>query len=903
MRDKLLIKLARWHANKPFRMLLIAIFGTILLGILAGELDITMRWSDLLPENDPRTIQFNKIIDEFVSSTSLVVLVQGDENRIKDFSDHIASLIINVMDTTQDNRKLIKRIDYKSETDFLKKHGLMLIKKDELEDIFELFTDPNLVQFVNNISVAMEKEYVGRSESISTREREDRAYAFLSGIESLIQLMSTEIAGETSVKATVDELLVGEGYFLSYNKTALILNVIPNFTMMDADLMVLCTDLVQEIVDRELKNYPDITAGLTGMIAVGRDEMVYSEQSLGYTSLIAMITILVLLIISFRMWIAPVFASINLFVGIIWAMGIVAVVVGQLNIMTSMMTVILLGLGIDFAIHIISGFTERRALGEPIAIALEQTFLKSGKGVLTGAFTTSFAFLTMIISSSRGMKEMGVVTGLGLLAIMLVTFLLLPTLLVLREKRRQKKMEGTEIRRADISFRFLGRLGAFISERRKVTLVFIIILTGLLVFAAIQIEFDHNYMNIEPEGLTSIILQDTILYEFDLSMDYALILTDNVSQSRQLSKKFRELSSVAITEDISLYLPSEEEQATRREIIHTIVDQIHQSKLKKEISPGEWDQFNAALQRLLMNIVEMQDMAFLGGQDKVDKKCTEIIGHPLKERGKSILEQLIDLCQNEPDKMRKTLSEIQKLFAPYFQQSVLFMADTSTINLSDLPNSILDRYVNANRDQFLITVFPAGNIWQDAQFLDRFVEDVEQVSERATGMPPVFRALMEIIGRDGRKAVLLTLIMVFFLLLIDFRHAGDALLAMIPLIFGIFWMVGIMHMFGLKLTVMNVMGLPMILGIGIDDGVHIVHRWRHEGNGRIPIVFASTGKAIMLTSLTTMLAFGSLLFSIWRGFGQLGSALFIGVAACFVATVVILPALIGWIEKKKEKHG
>jgi hypothetical protein len=94
------------------------------------------------------------------------------------------------------------------------------------------------------------------------------------------------------------------------------------------------------------------------------------------------------------------------------------------------------------------------------------------------------------------------------------------------------------------------------------------------------------------------------------------------------------------------------------------------------------------------------------------------------------------------------------------------------------------------------------------------------------------------------------------------------------------------------------MALPMIVGIGIDDGVHIVHRWRHEGKGKVLTVFASTGKAILLTSLTTMLAFGSLIFSIWRGFGHLGAALFLGVGACFLTTVVILPGIIGFLERK-----
>ena len=226
------------------------------------------------------------------------------------------------------------------------------------------------------------------------------------------------------------------------------------------------------------------------------------------------------------------------------------------------------------------------------------------------------------------------------------------------------------------------------------------------------------------------------------------------------------------------------------------------------------------------------------------------------------------------------------------------MTETPGIEQADLPESILDRYSNERRDQFLISVFPAGNVWADAPFLKRFVGDLERVSDRATGMPPVFRALIEVIGQDGQKAVLLTLGIVFLLLWVDFRSPGYALMAMIPLAAGVFWMVGLMKLSGMQLTVMNVMGLPMILGIGIDDGVHIVHRWQAEGKGKLRVIFSSTGKAVLLTSLTTMLAFGSLVFSIWRGFAHLGGALFLGVGACFLTTVLFLSGIIGFLERK-----
>ena len=1067
MRDKLLKKLAHLHVNHPWRMLALVIVLTLIFGALSEQLDVTMRWSDLLPSGDRRTIQFNKIIDEFVSATSIIVVVQGEkEEQMKKFADELYSHLLTVVDTSKNaenkqkiaklnkkieklktgenneikisqltaeikklqariNKKLVRRVDYKMEVDFLKNHGLMLLKEDDLKNMKDIFTDPNLLGVLFNINNAMEKEYVGQEESISTREKEDQAVMFLDGIQNLVQLMQKHAQGEDvspqQAQAGVDKLLLGEPYFLSYDEKALILNVIPNFTMFDLDLLVSGTEAIKVVVDEVSKQYPEIQAGLTGMMAVGRDEMVYSQQSLGKTSIIAIIAILALLIVSFRMWIAPLFAMFNLLIGILWAIGVAALVVGQLNIMTQMMAVILLGLGIDFSIHIISGFTEWRAAGDSIATSMEKTFLKSGKGILTGGLTTAFAFLTMIIASSRGMKEMGIVTGLGLLAILLTTFLFLPIMLVFRERFREisdmnihvkilailhiifgilgiiislalliiisffpekiqtawityaasiyliwsvfeligglglkkhlswariiiliigfvslmvipvgtivgiytlwallkiKKPIARDISTSkkfipgdlstskkfvqrDITFKSLGQTGEWLSKRYVFTILASIIITILLIWSALNITFDYNYMNIEPKGLESIALQDTVLEKFDMTLDYGMILTDNIDDSREMAEKYRDMGTVAMTEDISLYLPSLEQQEKRKPHIEQIYRAINSSLPRKAVRPNELTKISQEIERLEKNVMEMQDMAFLGGQDKVDNKCKKIVGDPENANSKNMIQNFLKLLNSNNPSIVASLSRFQQTFAPYFKESVIKMCSIEPILLEQLPASIMDRYSNEDKTQFLVTVFPAGNMWTDARFLYRFVDDLERVSNEVTGFPPVFRALVDIIGRDGRRASLLTLIIVFILLWLDFRSIRHALMAMIPLAVGLLWMIGLMHLTGQQLTVMNVMALPMILGIGIDDGVHIVHRWQHEGKGKILTVFASTGKAIMLTSLTTMLAFGSLVFSIYRGFGQLGAALFVGVAACFLTTVIILSGIIGMVERER----
>jgi len=905
MRDKILKALAKLHAQHPWKMVIVVLIISIIMGAFAAQLEQSMRWTDLLPTKSEKTIQYNKVINEFVTATNIIVIVEGEEEKIKAFAEAVVPQIKLATDP-KDGKLYAKRIDYKQDVDFIREHGLMLIEADNLQNMKELYQNPNLIPLLTNINNSFEKEYIGQEESISTRAKEDNTIIILESISNLISVMkdysSGKIHSPEEARKAVDKLLLGEPYLLSYDKQALIINVIPNFSMTDMGKMISGTDAIQEVIDQVLIDYPEVKAGLTGMIPLARDEMVYSQQSMGYTTIIAFIAILILLILSFRMWAAPLFAILNLAVGLIWAIGLTAILVKSLNIMTSMVAVILIGLGIDFSIHIISIFTENRSVGKPINIAMEETFLKSGKGILTAGLTTCAAFFALVISSSRGMKEMGIVSSTGLLVILIVTFLFLPSLLVLRERRLEKKLAEGKIKTKpvykDISFKSFGKGTKWLSQRYPATLICAVIITIFLLISASKISFDHNYMNMEPKGLTSITLQDTILDKFDMSMDYALLLTNSIEESREMTKKLKNIKSVAIVDDISMYLPSFEEQQKRIPIIREIKQEISNATLVDNITEAEFNKLLSELERLEMNIMEIQDMAYIGGRDKVDRKCSEIVGNPDNPQSKSIISEFINHLENKRQEGIKGLEEFQKYAAPYFKKSVLKITSIENVELDDLPPSILDRYVNRNRSQFLTTIFPSGNMWQDADYLNRFTNDLDRISEKATGMPPIMKELMKVIGNDGKNAALLTIIVVFLLLWADFGSIKYSIIAMIPLVVGVVWMVGSMKLTSMQLTIVNVMGLPMIIGIGIDYGVHIVHRWRIEGSNKANKIFASTGKAILLSAITTMLAFGSLIFSIWRGFGSLGAAMCIGVGACFLSTVIILSGIIGFLERK-----
>ncbi len=909
MRERLIKKLADLAVNKTRLMRWIIYTVTIITLGLSSFMSMTPKWSDMLPEGDKRTIEFDRILEEFQSASSIIVVAQGDEADIKAFADDLAPRVLGPLSIPGSDTEpavYVRRVDYKTDLDFMKEHGFMLMKEDDLRNLKDVFQDPGLTGLLTNMNNSFEKEFIQPEESISSREEEDGALIFLNGINSWLgemeQTLKTGSIEAPAAEAAVDKLLLGEPYFLSYDREALIMNLIPTFSMMDAYLIVDGTDAVQAVLNDVLKNHPDVEAGLSGAIAVGRDEMTYSTQGLGISMLISMIAIGALLYMAFKMAIAPALALVNLIIGLIWAAGIVAVVVPVLNVMTAMFMIILIGLGIDFSIHVISTFTEMRSKGLSLEDATLAGLEKSGKGVSTGAITTSVAFLALMIGDSRAMSELGLVTAIGLLAVMVSSFVVLPVLMVSwvrwREGRLSKKGLPARIQSQDITFTSLGNAGKLIQENPWISLMSVLIITILLSFTAQKITFNHNMMDLEAEGLSSIMLQDTVQEKFDLSMDFAYLVSESVEESRELRKNAKELPSVASVEDISTYLPSLAEQAERKphiEEIHALMENAQATPIKA----ADLELIQQEVERLEMNIMEFQSMAFLGGQDKIYSRCTEIVGSIEQPPHNTIFTRLYDLLGLDAEDLAEKLNLFQDSYADYFTTSVLKMANTESISLDVLPESIVDRYASKDRTLFLTTVLPSGNIWQDKLFMEQFSSELELVSDRSTGMPVIMRALFEIIGRDGRNAAVLTLILIFLILLVDFRSFKYALVAMLPLATGAVWMIGMMQLFGLQLDMMNVMALPLILGIGIDDGVHVVHRWRLEGPRSAFIVLSSTGKAVLLTSLTTILAFGSMMFSPFRGYGSLAYALIFGVGACFLTTVIIVSAFMGLMDKKK----
>ena len=165
MREKVLINLAMFIAKKPWWTALVLLIVTVIMGGMASQLELTTSFTNLLPEDNPMVDEFDMIIDEYNGSSSMLIVAEGDPDKLEEFAE-IAVPKIEALS------EWVSRVDYKAPKEFMAKHGLMLMKSSDLENNMELFQSPNLDEFLTNLNNSLEKEYIQSEDKITGQEQE-----------------------------------------------------------------------------------------------------------------------------------------------------------------------------------------------------------------------------------------------------------------------------------------------------------------------------------------------------------------------------------------------------------------------------------------------------------------------------------------------------------------------------------------------------------------------------------------------------------------------------------------------------------------------------------------------------------------------------------------------------------
>jgi hypothetical protein len=220
------------------------------------------------------------------------------------------------------------------------------------------------------------------------------------------------------------------------------------------------------------------------------------------------------------------------------------------------------------------------------------------------------------------------------------------------------------------------------------------------------------------------------------------------------------------------------------------------------------------------------------------------------------------------------------------------------LRIEDLPDALRHRFVGVT-GKYLLQVYPRGkmDLWQrDDQ--RAFIKEVRQIDPDVTGTPVQLYEYTTLLKDSYVEAAWYALGAIALLVLLHFRSLASVVLALVPVVVGSIWLGGLMGFNDVPLNPANIMTLPLVIGIGVTNGIHILNRFAEE---RQPGILAkSTGKAVLVSGLTTIAGFGSLVLAEHQGIRSLGYVMATGVATCMIAALTFLPALLNLLIKTGE---
>lgn len=627
-------------------------------------------------------------------------------------------------------------------------------------------------------------------------------------------------------------------FFLSRDQKSLLLITEPSRPATDFRFSKCLMTALEKLKIPEQEN--PIKIYLTGAHPIATAEAKVLRFDMQSSFLISLVLVLILFFYVYRRWITLLIIGLPLIGGIQLTMGIASLTLGSLNILTIAFAAILVGLGIDFAIHLYDRYHQERALGENISSAIETTLTETGSGIWTGAFTTIFAFIVLFFSRVRGITELAFLVSAGLLCSLLCTYFVLPSFLVWMDQRK-KSYPYSALK----TFSFKST-SIFIEKHPLPIFLGFIGITLLLGFLSLRIEVEKDFRNLRPKEIQPLEVFDRMGRAFGgkrlegISVHEGSEIQPLLSKEEQWNRvleKYQRGGRIDSFYSISKLIPSPEKQ---KRVANLIRESIDLEGVKKNF------------------IKALKENGFdVGGFQSLIQKIDEL------KRGEETVyspEKLINLFLESPFKkgiepfLFKKGDTYRVLSRIYYRKGTLSLAQL------------------------------------EKEFSGISITSPERVELE----------ILRIVREDLYLLTPIAFLMVFLLVVLHFRNWRVTLFILSPLTMGLVWMVGMMSVFGIKINFVNAVILPMIIGMGIDNSIHLMHRYLEERNNDAGHALRTTGRAMTLCSFTTMLGFGSLATARYQAISTMGWVTIFGMGFCLMTALFFLPTLlILW----KGKHG
>ena len=611
---------------------------------------------------------------------------------------------------------------------------------------------------------------------------------------------------------------------------------------------------------------------LTGEVALAYDELESASRGALLTGLVSLLLVGGLLAFGLRAWQLIAASILTLISGLILTAGFATLALGSLNLISIAFAVLYIGLGIDYSIHLTLRYRELLDDGMPHSSALGGSLRDIGGSLLICTITTATGFYAFIPTAFTGVSELGLIAGTGMIISLALNLSLLPALLCLLPALRSSPS-------IDPLTRKLSRLLTAITAHGRAVRwsALVIALVSLLLLP--KVRFDFNPLHLRNADSESVSTFNELLKNSRTSPWKITVIANSQTESEALAAQLKALPEVDRVITLQQFIP--DKQARKLASLQDLSLIMGSTLTVEPTAPVTSD----AQQRQALDTLNKALASLHTAEPELNQAA---------ERLHADLQTFLNkLSQAAPQQQYTQIEQLQTsllTLLPGQLQRLNQLLNTAAVNRDALPDDLVRRWL-ASGGQYRIDVYPSRPLDNDAD-LAAFVNAVQRVAPSATEAAVVNLEAGHVVAKSFRQALLIALLAISLLLLILLEKKRDVLLVLTPLLLAALLTGALSVALNLPFNYANVIALPLLLGVGVDSGVHMVHRYRKALPANGDLLGSSTTRGVLLSTLTTICSFGSLAFSPHPGAASMGKMLTLGVGSTLLCMLVLLPALL-----------
>jgi hopanoid biosynthesis associated RND transporter like protein HpnN len=758
---------------------------------------------------------------------------------------------------------------------FFERNALLYRSVPELEEFADQLA--RMQPILAELSAAPDLRTLGRvlTLGIEAAAADPEAAAQLSAVLDQLSRAASLVYAERPLFVSWDAALIGGTSFDPSKRAVIVAQPVLDFERVLAAGPAI--DAIRADA-RALELGPErgLRVRITGYPALNHEEMLGLVWDVGLSGVVSFAIVLGLLFAAFRSLPLVIAAASNLLVGLALTAGFAAVAVGSLNLVSIAFAVMFIGLGVDYAIHLGLHYVEERRAGRAHDPAIRAAVVEVGEALLLCTGTTAIGFLAFVPTDYRGVGELGLISAVGMLVILALTLTFFPALLgSWCHAESLPALEG----------RASGRAGRLIERHAgSVAAVALLVAVGSAVLLP-RVRFDSNVVEMRDPDTESVQAFADLLADSQTSPWYVDVLEPSLAAAEDAAARLARLPEVERVATLRDFVPADQEE--KREILAEVALLLEAPPAAEAPAPPSRDEKIASLRELAAAV----DVEWAHTSQTALARSAALL--------RSELVPLLARLEQAPDSS-EALARFEGMLLgrlPQRLEQLRRLLEPELVGLEDLPRELRERMVAADGSA-RVQVFPREDL-SDDRALARFVAAVREVEPAAGGLPVNIVEFGRATARSLREASLLAFGAIAGLLLLLWRRPLDVALVLTPLALAGAAAIAGMVLVDMPFNFANVIVLPLLLGMGVDSGIHLVEHARlHEGEASL-LSDSTTARAVLFSALTTLTSFSNLALSGHRGIASLGLLLTAGMTAMLASTLLVLPALIALRRRRR----